>query len=219
MAIGSFLLAALGYAVLHRSIAEFFQFWTLLGASAPLVIFGAMNWVFDHYCWRWALTGKVLALIHVPVPPYLGGDYEVCVKWHDPHPEPEEPESGEYLARMTVIQTWRKISVTFAFRDTPTAVLRANSTSRTAFLECTADPRRVVLEYTYAYRRTSSRASGKGIRQSRIHGNCHTIFDRTDDGQGWMVYGDYYADDGGTGTITQLVPHASGTASNSLSDA
>ena len=203
LAIVSFVLVALGYAYLHGNPAEFFQFWTILGASAPLLIFASLNWIMDHVLWKTSLFRWLLGLVRVPLPPNLAGDYSLVVKWHDPHPESGEQSSGASNVTMTVVQSWRKISVVFVFLDPGATAPRADSTSRTAYLECTADPRRVLLEYTYNYRGVSSRPSAKGIRQNRIHGTCHMVFERQDGSSTWRTYGDYYSDDGGTGTIEQ----------------
>lgn len=152
LAILSFVLAALGYAYAHGNPAEFFRFWTLLSASAPLLVFASLNWLGEHVLWKTNSFRWLLGLIRVSLPPNLSGDYELVVRYHGEDPKSGAHQSGSSNATMTIVQTWRKLSAAFVFIDPGATSPRAASTSRTAYLECTADPRRVLLAYTYTYR-------------------------------------------------------------------
>jgi hypothetical protein len=203
LAIISFLLAAVGSAVVHRDFRQLIQYWALLGASAPLLIFGVLNWLFNNYLWRIEIYRNTLNLFGFPVPPYLGGEYEVCFNWHDPNPQSGESKNGESFATLTVVQTWRKISLSFVFRDTSISMPRADARSIMASLECTADPKRVLLEYTYDFQGIKQQPEG-GFLRSRRHGASHAVFIRSNKNglESWIVYGDYYSDDGISGTYS-----------------
>ena len=197
----SFLVAALGYAFVHRDKAEFFRFWTIVSASSPLWIFAALNWLMDHVLWKQAWFARLVGLFQVPLPPNLSGDYKVIVSWHAPHPDAGENAVGKSDATITVIQSWRKISIMFVFAEPGALSPKAESTSRTAYIDCKADPRRVSVVYTYSYTEASPRSSDGSVRKNRIHGTCNLVFQRQPNGAAWQPYGDYYSDDNGSGTI------------------
>jgi hypothetical protein len=201
-AILSFLVCAAGYAIYHRNLSEIMQ-WKILFASTPLLLYGFFNWLFDRFLWKTSLGVWSLRLLQIPVPPRIEGRYKTRVTWHEPNAPADKPQNGESDAVMTIVQSWRRLSVVFVFLDAGAIAPRATSTSRMALLEETADGR-VLLNYLYEYRGTSSREDGRGVKQFRISGTCYTVFYRESKDSPWSFHGDYYSDDGGSGLIKQV---------------
>lgn len=200
-ALGSFLICAGSYSAYHRDISEFLKFWTILGASAPLLVFAALNKLFDVYLWKTRFGRWVMTCCGISVPPNMSGSYSLELTWNDPLAEPGEKARDVSPATMIIAQTWKKISITFVFQDAGSSFPRASSTSRMALIEETADGR-VLLNYLYTYRGVSERKDGRGVKKLRLDGTCFTVFYKDTVGR-WCFYGDYYSDDSGTGTIQQ----------------
>jgi hypothetical protein len=200
-ALAAFLICAGAYAGYHKDISEFLQFWTILGASAPLLIYGALNKLFDSYLWKTTYGRGLMSFVGMSVPPDISGNYTLELTWNDPLAPAGEKSKDISPATMIIVQTWKKISVVFVFQDRDSSVARASSTSRMALIEETADGR-VLLNYLYTYRGISERIDGKGVRKLRLDGTCFTVFYKNTSGQ-WCFHGDYYSDDSGTGIIKQ----------------
>lgn len=201
LALASFLICAAAYAGYHRDLSEFLHFWTILGASAPLLVYGILNKMFDSYLWKTDYGRRLMRLLGISVPPNISGTYTLELAWNDPLAPSGETSNDISPATMTIVQTWKKISVVFIFQDKDSLFPRASSTSRMALIEETADGR-VLLNYLYNYRGISDRKDGKGVRKLRLDGTCFTVFYKNSLGR-WCFHGDYYSDDSGTGTIRQ----------------
>lgn len=200
-ALAAFLICAAAYAAYHRDLSEFLQFWTILGASAPLLVYGILNKIFDSYLWKTEYGRNLMRFFGISVPPNISGTYTLELKWNAPLAASGEKVNDVSSATMIIVQTWKKISVVFVFQDKDSLFPRASSMSRMALIEETADGR-VLLNYLYTYRGISDRKDGKGVRKLRLDGTCFTVFYRNSLGR-WCFHGDYYSDDSGTGTIRQ----------------
>lgn len=197
----AFIISAAAYAAYHQDLSEFLQFWTLLGASAPLLVYGLLNKAFDSYLWKTKFGIRVMRFLGVSVPPNISGSYTLEVSWNDPLATAGEKQKDVSHATMKIVQTWKKLSIVFVFHDKDSSYPRASSTSRMALIEETADGR-VLLNYLYTYRGISDRKDGKGVKKLRLDGTCFTVFYKNSLDR-WCFHGDYYSDDSGTGTITQ----------------
>lgn len=142
-----------------------------------------------------------MSLVGCSVPPNVAGDYRILLDWHDPHPEQGWPDHGKCTGRMTITQTWRSISVTIVFPKGHDAPRFGNSYSTSAIIHWSADPRVVVLAYTYIYSDTSTRPDGGGVRELVLSGTCRCTLHRTIEKEPWHITGSYYTPNGGTGTL------------------
>ena len=195
LAIASFLIGAPFVALSKGDPGLIVQGWFLMTATAPLVVFGFLMLWFDRSLWKKQSVRLLMDLFRIPAPPIVGGVYDVDVEWHEPEGSPKD---GKSKATVTVTQSWSKISVAFAFHEED--YRKASSASKMASLVTVSDGS-VELRYTYRYVGQIPRQDGESHKKARIWGTC-TLIMESDDKGGWIISGDYYSDDGGSGKIT-----------------
>jgi hypothetical protein len=170
-----------------------------LGSSiAPLAVFGAIVLVFDQWVWKTKLGAAVFALSGGKQPPLLAGQYEGEVSWFIPNPRPGNANEGKFDVRVQILQTWERIVVQFHFVDTQGGK-QSGSHSDMAVVHIGMDPQEVRLHYTYTYEGSDPGPSNQGVAPWVIHGTSLMTFTRK--GNGWVVAGTHYSDDGGSGKV------------------
>jgi hypothetical protein len=161
-----------------------------VGAIAPLGLFGVLLHWFDTHLWRTRFGVAAGMLVGVPMPWVVRGRYFGTLTFRS------GPSTDSSDVEVVISQTWRRIHIALRVLN-PKLGIGGYSDSLMASLDAN-EAGAPHLRYVYSYRQT--RADGAVTIPFVATGTCFLLLTLSTGRNAFA--GDYYSDEGGSGTLT-----------------